>query len=293
MKKWILPTLLIFGVLLTGLTACSSDSSSGSASDSKKEDKQEKVKVGIRSSELRTWEYLKEKAEAEGIELELVNFSSAVDPNQALVEGDIDINAFQHVAYLDLFNKNNNTDIVPIGTTIIAPLGLYSNKYKSLDEIPDGAQIAVPSDPSNWGRALVLLQEAGLLTVVDDFDGNGGEDKIKDNPKKIEIVPVEPATTPRVMEDTAASIINNGVAVEAGLSLKDAIIHESKTAKPYINVIAARSEDKDNPTLKKIVELYQSDATAKFIDETYKGNYIPTFITLEELSAYKETYSNK
>lgn len=287
MKKWIFPILLVLGVFLTG---CSSDSSSGSA---KEKVEKTKVKVGIRASELKTWEFLKEKAKKEGIELEIVNFSSAYDPDQALAEGDIDINAFQHVAYLDSFNAKNHTDIVPIGTTIIAPLGLYSNKFKSLDEIPNGAQIAVPNDPSNWGRALVLLQEAGLLTVVDNFDGNGGEDKIKDNPKKIEIVPVDGATTPRVMEDTAASIINNGVAVEAGLSLKDAIIHESKTAKPYINIIAARNKDKDHSTFKKIVKLYQSDDTAKFIKKTYNGNYIPTFLTLEELSTYKETYSSK
>lgn len=286
-RKIIALLLLILGLFLAG---CSSESSNG---EENKETKVEKVKVGIRSSELRTWEYLKEKAKTEGIELEIVNFSSAVDPDQALASGDIDINAFQHVAYLDLFNKNNKTDLVPIGTTIIAPLGLYSNKYKSLDEIPNGAQIAVPNDPSNWGRALLLLQEASLLTVVDDFDGNGGVDKIKANPKKFEIVPVDGATTPRVMEDTAASIINNGIAVEAGLTLKDAIIHESKTAKPYINVIVARNEDKNNPTLKKIVKLYQTKETAKFIKETYNGNYIPTFISLKELSTYKETYSNK
>ena len=275
----------MIGMLLTG---CSSQSTTGTEN---KDSKLKKVKIGIRSSELRTWEYLKDQAKAEGIELEIVNFSSAVDPDQALASGEIDINAFQHVAYLDLFNKNNKTDLIPIGTTIIAPLGLYSNKYKSLDEIPNEAQIAVPNDPSNWGRALVLLQEAGFITVVDGFDGNGGEDKIKNNPKNIKIIPVDAATTPRVMEDTAASIINNGIAVEAGLTLKDAIIHESKTAKPYINVIAARSEDKNNPTLKKIVKLYQSKETAKFIEKTYNGNYIPTFISLEELSTYKETYS--
>lgn len=291
MKKWILPILLVLGVFLAG---CSNDATSNTVNDSTKKDAENtKVKVGIRASELKTWEFIKEKAAKEGIDLEIVNFSSAVDPDQVLAEGDIDINAFQHVAYLDAFNKGNNTDIVPIGTTIIAPLGLYSNKFKSLDEIPNGAQIAVPNDSSNWGRALVLLQEAGLLTVVDGFDGNGGEDKIKENPKNIKIIPVDPATTPRVMEDTDASIINNGIAVEAGLTLKDAIIHESKTAKPYINIIAARSEDQDNPTFKKIVELYQSDDTAKFIEETYKGNYIPTFITLKELSTYKDTYSNK
>ncbi|AXI08605.1 methionine ABC transporter substrate-binding protein [Oceanobacillus zhaokaii] len=282
MKKWIFPILLVLGLFLA---ACSNEIDA--------EVEQSKVKVGIRNSELRTWEYLKERASEEGWEIEIVNFSSAYDPNQALVEGDIDINAFQHVAYLDSFNENTASEIVPIGTTIIAPLGLYSDKYDSVDEIPDGAQIAVPNDAPNWGRALLLLQEAGILKVVDNFDGNGGADKIKENPKNIEIVPVDSANAPRVMEDTAGSVINNGVALEADLTLKDALIHESKTAKPYINVIAARNEEKDNETFQKVVKLYQSDETAEFIKETYKGNYLPTFITLEELSSYKDTYSAK
>ncbi|WP_432806996.1 MetQ/NlpA family ABC transporter substrate-binding protein [Oceanobacillus luteolus] len=233
MKKWLFPLFIVLSVLLG---ACSGNA--------KAVDEQATVKVGIRSSELRTWEYLKEQAEKEGIKIEIVNFSSAYDPNQALVEGEVDINAFQHVAYLESFNENTNSEVVPIGTTIIAPLGLYSSKYQALSEIPDGAQIAVPNDAPNWGRALLLLQEAGLLTVVDDFDGFGGEDKIKENPKNIEIVPVDGANAPRVMEDVAASVINNGVSLEAGLTLKDAIIHESQTAKPYINVIAARDQDR-------------------------------------------------
>ncbi|ADF38446.1 MetQ/NlpA family ABC transporter substrate-binding protein [Priestia megaterium] len=283
MKKTISLLLLLFILVLTG---CSNSSSSANS-------KEAKIKVGIRSSELRTWEFIKEKAKKQGLDIELVNFSSAYDPNQALAEGEIDVNAFQHVAYLDSFNQKNGTDIVPIGTTIIAPLGLYSEKYKSLKDIPNGAQIAVPNDPSNWGRALVLLQEADLITVVEGFDGNGGEDKIKSNPKNLKIVPVDSASTPRVMQDTAASIINNGVAVEAGLSLKDALIHENKTAKPYINVIAARKKDQDKVYLKKLVKVYQSKSTAAFIKKTYKGNYIPTFISLKELNTYKDTYKTK
>ncbi|GAB1776527.1 MULTISPECIES: MetQ/NlpA family ABC transporter substrate-binding protein [Priestia] len=283
MKKPIFLLLLLFILVITG---CSNSSSSANS-------KEAKIKVGIRSSELRTWEFIKEKAKKQGLDIELVNFSSAYDPNQALAEGEIDVNAFQHVAYLDSFNQKNGTDIVPIGTTIIAPLGLYSEKYKSLKDIPNGAQIAVPNDPSNWGRALVLLQEADLITVVEGFDGNGGEDKIKSNPKNLKIVPVDSASTPRVMQDTAASIINNGVAVEAGLSLKDALIHENKTAKPYINVIAARKKDQDKVYLKKLVKVYQSKSTAAFIKKTYKGNYIPTFISLKELNAYKDTYKTK
>ncbi|MFJ7888655.1 MetQ/NlpA family ABC transporter substrate-binding protein [Lysinibacillus xylanilyticus] len=255
-----------------------------------KADEKDTVKVGIRSSELKTWEYIKERAAKEDINLDLVTFSAQYDPNQALSEEEVDINAFQHVAYLNLFNTNNDTDLQAIGTTIMAPIGLYSNKYKSLDDIKEGAKIAVPNDPSNWGRALMLLQEYGLLTVTDNFDGNGGEDRIKDNPKKLNILPVDGATTPRVMEDADFAVINNGVAVEAGLLLKDAIIHENETAKPFINVIVARSEDKDNETLKKIVAIYQREETANFIKDVSNGNYIPVKMPLDELATWKEFY---
>jgi len=255
-----------------------------------KADEKDSVKVGIRSSELKTWEYIKEQAAKDDINLDLVTFSAQYDPNQALAEGEVDINAFQHVAYLNLFNTNNKTDLQAIGTTIMAPIGLYSNKYKSLDDMKEGAKIAVPKDPSNWGRALLLLQEYGLLTVTDNFDGSGGEDRIKENPKKLNILPVDGATTPRVMEDADFAVINNGVAVEAGLLLKDAIIHENETAKPFINVIVARPEDKDNETLKKIVDIYQREETAKFIKDVSNGNYIPVKMPLDELATWKEFY---
>ncbi|MBG9452719.1 methionine ABC transporter substrate-binding protein [Lysinibacillus sphaericus] len=255
-----------------------------------KADEKDTVKVGIRSSELKTWEYIKKQAAKEDINLDLVTFSAQYDPNQALAEGEVDMNAFQHVAYLNLFNTSNDTDLQAIGTTIMAPIGLYSNKYKSLEDMKEGAKIAVPNDPSNWGRALLLLQENGLLTVTDNFDGNGGEDRIKDNPKKLNILPVDGATTPRVMEDADFAIINNGVAVEAGLLLKDAIIHENETAKPFINVIVARPEDKDDETLKKIVDIYQREETANFIKDISKGNYIPVKMPLDELATWKEFY---
>lgn len=282
MKKGSIVLLLLVSLFIA---ACSNNT--------KGKEVDEVVKVGIRGSELRTWEFIKEQAKEQGIEIELVNFSSAYDPNEALALEEVAINAHQHIAYLDYYNESKNTDLVPIGTTIMAPLGLYSSKYRSIDEIPDGAQIAVPNDATNWGRALLLLQEAGFLTVVDGFDGNGGEDKVKENLKNIEIVPVDAANAPRTLEDTAGSIINNGIAVEAGLSLKDALIHESKTAKPYINVIAAKEKNKDKEILQKIVDIYQTDETAKFIEETYKGNFIPTYITLEELSTYKDAYQSK
>ncbi|MCM2675781.1 MetQ/NlpA family ABC transporter substrate-binding protein [Alkalicoccobacillus plakortidis] len=250
----------------------------------------ETVKVGIRNSEEKTWTYIQEKAEEEGVDLELVELDATVDPNQILVEGDIDINAFQHIAYLDLFNEANETNIVPIATTIIAPLGMYSDTITEISELADGSTVALPNDSSNWGRALALLQSEGLIKLVDDFDGNGGADKVKENPKNLEFVPVDGASAPRVMEDLDAAIINNGVALQANLMLDDAVIHEDATAKPYINIIATLEENKDQPAFQTIIDIYQSDETANFIEETYDGNYLPTFITLEELSTYKETY---
>lgn len=275
---------LLFSILIILIVGCSK----GDASS-----KDGPIKVGIRSSELRTWEYLEERGKDAGVDIEIVHFSSSYDPNEALLDGEIDVNAFQHVAFLDTFNTKTDSDIVPIGTTIMAPLGIYSSEYDSIEDVPDGSQIALPNDASNWGRALLLLQEAGFITVVDDFDGLGGEDKVKDNLRDIELIPMDGYSTPRAMEDTGVSVIGNGIAVEAGLTLKDALLHESETAKPYINIIAARSEDKDNKNLQELVALYQSDETIEFINETYGGNYIPTFISLEELSTYKETYSKE
>lgn len=250
------------------------------------------IKVGIRSSEMKTWEFVKEQAEKEGLTLELVTFSSAYDPNDALREGEIDLNAFQHIAYLETYNNKTNSKLIPLGTTIIAPLGIYSNNIKAIPQIEEGAQVAIPNDPSNWGRALVLLQEAGLLTVVDDFDGLGGEDKIKSNPKNLKIIPMDSFTTPRAMEDTDIAIINNGIATDAGLSLKDAIFHESETAKPYINIIATDDKNKDNTNFKKVVDVYQSDTVKQFIEKKYNGNYIPVSLSRDELAQWKQTFTN-
>ncbi|SIC40515.1 ABC transporter, substrate-binding protein, putative [Mycobacteroides abscessus subsp. abscessus] len=163
-------------------------------------------------------------------------------------------------------------------------MGIYSEKYKDVKDIPEGGKIAVPNEATNMGRSFLLLQEAGLITLPEDFDGNGSIDKIVDNPKNLEIVPVVAGQTPRVLPDVAASIINNGIAVDAGFNpVEDSIFHESATATPYINIIAARTEDKDNETLKRLGELYQEDDVAEFIEKEYKGSTIPTFVPLSEI----------
>lgn len=285
MKKIVFSLLL--SVLLIGgiLTGCSSQETQTTApKEVAKKQETVKVKVGVNGSGVQIWDFIKEKAAKEGIEIEILEFADYVRPNLALQDGDIDINAFQTISYFNQFKKDQNLDLVPIATTVIAPMGLYSDKYKSANEIPNGAEIVIPDDASNLGRSLLLLQEAGLIKLVDGFDGNGDLEAIRENPKNLKITPIVAAQTPRVLPDVAASAINNGVAVEAGfIPVKDAFFIEGATSTPYINIIAARSADKDNPTYKRIVEIYQQDDVAEFIKVAYKNSLVPTFVPLSEI----------
>lgn len=277
MKKITATALLSLSALTLG--ACGDDSSSEGNTT---------VTLGISGSDTTIWDYIADKAEAEGIDLEIQTFSDYVAPNLALAEGELDLNAFQTISYFDEFVEEHNIDIVPIGSTVIAPMGLYSDKYESIDEIPEGSQIAMPNEATNMGRALLLLDEAGLITLSEDAGLTGTAEDIIDNPKNIEIMPMVSGHTPRAMPDVAGSVINNGVAVDAGLNpTDDPIARESDTAKPYINLIAASAEEADNEAYQKIVEIYQQEDTADFIIEHTKGAQIPTVVTVEELVDYE------
>ncbi|AGK55880.1 MetQ/NlpA family ABC transporter substrate-binding protein [Bacillus sp. 1NLA3E] len=283
MKKLLL-SIIIFTLAVLG-AGCSETTQGKENKVNKESNESVKVKLGISGTDTRIWDFVAKKAEKEGIDVEIVKFSDYVAPNTALAEGELDANAFQTVAYFDVFIKEHKLDLVPIATTVLAPMGIYSDKYKKVKDIPNSSKIAIPNDASNGGRALLLLQEAKLIKLDDSFDGNFTTlDQVIENPKKLEIVPVVPAQTPRALPDVAASVINNGIAVDAGLSpLKDTIFHESKTATPYLNIIAVKKADKNNKTLKRLAELYQEDDTAKFIEKEYKGNMIPTFVPLSKI----------
>jgi D-methionine transport system substrate-binding protein len=274
MKKLLL-SIIIVALAIIG-AGCAEKTSEGKESTT--------VKLGVSGTDTRIWDFVAKKAEKEGINIEIVSFSDYVAPNTALAEGEIDVNAFQTVAYFDVFIKEHNLDLVPIATTVLAPMGIYSEKYKDVKDIPNGAKIALPNDASNQGRALLLLQEAELIELPKDFDPNGDLTQIKENPKNLEFVPMVPAQTPRALPDVAASVINNGIAGDAGLSpLEDGIFVESETATPYLNIIAVQAKDKDNKTYKRLAELYQSEDTAEFIEKEYKGNMIPTFVPLSNI----------
>lgn len=246
-----------------------------------------KVKIGVTGSDGPQWPLFKEKAKAElNIDIELIEFSDYTLPNLALANKEVDINSFQHLAFLSQFNVEHKLDIVPIGSTVVAPLGLYSQKYKTVTEIPEGSEIAVPDDPSNQGRGLLVLQQAGLIKLKDNPGLFATPDDIVENPHKIKIVSVVAQQTPRVLPDVAASIINGGIAGQAGLKLADAIFHddpEAESTRPYINVFAVRKEDKDNASYLELAKLYQQPDIAEAVLKDTNGASFVTNIPVDQL----------
>ena len=239
------------------------------------------VKLGVNAGNHDVWDdviaRLKEK---EGIEVELVEFTDYVQPNQALENGNVDLNSFQTIIYLENFNKEQGTHIKPIGYTVIAPMGVYSKKIKNVSELKDGDTIAIPEDTSNNSRALRLLHAAGVIKLKDPNNTLATKDDIVENPKNIQIKELPAGQTARALDDVAASLINNGFAVEAGFQpTKDSIFIEQITdsSQPYYNVIAVKEGNENNEVYKKIVEYYQSPETAKKIEEVSKGANVPVW----------------
>ena len=250
--------------------------------EEKNEFEGEKVTVGIvPGSAEDVWQVVVDQAKAEGIEVELQFFTDYNQPNEALQNGSIDLNAFQHIAFLDNWNESNDGSLVPIGFTFVSPMGTYSEKIKSLDELPEGGTVAIPNDPTNGGRALLALELAGVLEIDDDAGILVTPEDITENPKNIKIEELDAAQLAATLPDVDAAIINTNFANDAGLSLKDAIFvdadYPEKLSEKYKNSIVAREEDKENPLYLKIVELYQTDAVAQAIYDTTNGGDKPVW----------------
>ncbi|MHA3224566.1 MetQ/NlpA family ABC transporter substrate-binding protein [Globicatella sulfidifaciens] len=250
--------------------------------EEKNEFEGEKVTVGIvPGSAEDVWQVVVDQAKAEGIEVELQFFTDYNQPNEALQNGSIDLNAFQHIAFLDNWNESNDGSLVPIGFTFVSPMGTYSEKIKSLDELPEDGTVAIPNDPTNGGRALLALELAGVLEIDDDAGILVTPQDITENPKNIKIEELDAAQLAATLPDVDAAIINTNFASDAGLSLKDAIFvdadYPEKLSEKYKNSIVAREEDKENPLYLKIVELYQTDAVAQAIYDTTNGGDKPVW----------------
>lgn len=272
LKKLTAGTLAVFAAAAL-LAGCGGEKKTEKAPEEKK-----KIVVGITpgySEEI--MEFVKDEAKKQGLDVELKVLSDYVTPDQALAQKEIDLNSFQHGPFLDAFNKKNGTKLVSIGKTYLAPLKLYSTKIKDIKELKDGDKIAIPNDPSNGGRAILMLSKLGLIKVKDGVKASDlTVNDITDNPKHLQILELEAAQLPRSLDDTAASVINAGYANSAKLDPNLAIAKEDNTS-PYVNIIAAREEDKDNPTYVKFVKIFQTDAVKNYINEKAKGALVPAW----------------
>lgn len=272
MKK--LGKLLVASAFLLLVTGCSN-----SAAQSAKDDTVT-VKLGVVGDDTDVWDDVQKRLAKEDIKLEYVKFTDYNQPNDALAQGEIDLNAFQHQFFLDNYNKEHGTDLVSIGNTVNAPLGIYSDRLTSVEDLKNGATVAIPNDVTNGGRALLLLQTAGLIEVDPDKGQTPTTSDITANKLGLKIEELDASQTARALADVDAAVINSGVAVDAGFTpTKDAIHLEpvDDKARPYVNIIVSRKEDANNKTYQKIVDAYQTKETEKVIEETSKGSSIPAW----------------
>ena len=219
-----------------------------------------KVTLGTVGASDPYWTTFKDEARKQGIDLEVKDFADYAQPNPALSEGELDVNQFQHLVYLAEYNTGNDQDIVPIGSTAIYPLALYSSKVGSVDEIKQGDTVVVPDDDSNQARGLLVLQSAGLLKLKDGGTINSTLADIDQGASKVKVKAIKADLTPTSLPDVTAAIINNDFVEKAGLKFEDAIAKddpEDPNALPYVNVFAVKAKDKDNPTYLKLVKIYQ------------------------------------
>ena len=235
----------------------------------------ETIKVGVTGGpHAQVMEVVKQVAAKNGLNIKIVEFADYVQPNAALASGDLDANSYQHAPYLDAQVKDRGYKLIKIADTVTFPMGIYSKKFKSLTQLPVGARIAVPNDPTNGGRALLLLQKNGLLKLRADAGLKATPLDIVDNPKKLKIVELDAAQIPRSLADVDAAAINTNFAMEAGLKPKqDAIAIEDPNG-PYSNIIAVRAVDKDKPWVAKLVAAYHSPEVKQFIKTKYAGAVI-------------------
>ncbi|MBO1901902.1 methionine ABC transporter substrate-binding protein [Leucobacter weissii] len=246
--------------LTTALAGCATPAAEEAPAD--ETPAAESVKLGVVGASDPYWEVFVDAAAEEGIEVELVDFSDYNLPNPALTAGEIDLNQFQHIIYLAQHNNATGDDLQPIGSTAIYPLGLYSTQFESVEDIPDGATVAVPSDETNRARGLLVLQSAGLIALEGGGSVTSTPDDIIADQSRVEVTELDAALTATSLGDVAAAIINNDFVPDAGLEFSDAIAQDDPSdpaAFPYINIFASRAADKDNPTYLKLVEIYQNN----------------------------------
>lgn len=274
MKK-ILPGLLLI-ILIGLLAACGSNTeASGSSSDTLSS---KHLVVGVTGGPHKVvMEKVKELAAKQGLEIEIQTFSDYVIPNTALAQGNLDLNSYQHIPFMKQYNQSHDTHLKAVIPTILFPMGVYSKKISSLKELQKGARIGLPSDPTNGARALAIFEEAGLIKIPDDIQMSATIHDIAKNPKNLQFIPLKAAEIPNQLGSLAAAAINTNYAVSAGLDPQKDSIYQESTDSPYTNYIVVRKENKDDPVLDTLADLYHSKAVKQLIQKKYHGSIIPAW----------------
>ncbi|MEC1547799.1 MetQ/NlpA family ABC transporter substrate-binding protein [Bacillus rugosus] len=275
MKKWLICSFVV--VLLVSFTACSPSA------------EHETLKIGIAESDEAIWNYIAQKAEEAGLDIQLVLFSDYAESDIALANKEIDANAFQTISYFQSFIQKYKLKLAPLGTTYITPMGIYSKRYDRIQDIPHGAVVSVPDKAFEFGRALTVLQQAGLLTLKNGFNGTGSVDMIKENPRHLKLK----AARQDAVSSADVFVMRPSEAKKAGLDPKKHTIKSGGLmSKEEMNLIVVRAEDQDREALQTILELYQADDTAAFIEKEYQGDLVPAFLPLKRLSDWKNEFEH-
>ena len=274
----LIAVLLMLTVVLTGCGSQNSATGTGSGTGKKE------VTLVIGASPTPHAEILQQVVgtlKAEGIDLKIQQYTDYIQPNLAVQSGAIEANYFQHLPYLQDFNKQHHTDLVSAGAIHYEPLGLYPGKKKTLAAVSNGSQIAVPNDTTNEARALLLLQDIGWIKLKAGAGINATKQDIVSNPHNLKIIEIEAAHIPRSLQDVDYAVINGNYALQAGLTVdKDALASEkadSLAAKTYANIIAVKKGDENKPEIKALMKALRSEKVKKYIEDTYKGNVVPSF----------------
>lgn len=259
-------TALGLAAALVGCSAGAEDSSDSSASET--------VTIGVVPGGQPYWDQFIDAAAEEGITVEIVDFSEYPQPNPALSEGELDLNQFQHIAYLAAHNVDADDDLVPVGATVVYPMNVFSDQYESLDEIPEGGVVAIPNDETNRARALLVLQKLGLIELEGGGNASSTPDDIVEANSRVTVEELDASIIPGALPDVDAGVINNDFVEPGGLDFADSLGSDSaedEQVGPYINIFAARAEDRDNPTFQKLVEIYQTNETVQQAVQEYVG----------------------
>ena len=264
-----------FAVLILALSLVLSLAACGGTIDSKT------IKVGATPApHAAILEVAKEILAEEGYTLEIVEYDDYVTPNTSLEDGSLDANYFQHITYLNGFNEERGTHLVSAAGIHYEPLGLYAGQVSSLADLPDGAKIAVPNDSTNEARALLLLEQEGLIKLKEGVGISATKSDIAENPHNYEFYEVEARLTPTVLQDVAVAVVNGNYAIDAGLNISDALAVEASdgtAAEAYVNVLAVKEGNENSEAIQALVKALQSDEVRTFIEETYNGAVVPLF----------------